>query len=248
MKVCVCFVMTLLVGFAQADTVHVAVASNFVLPMKTLAREFEKESGHKLTLSIGSSGKLYAQILNGAPYHVFFSADQTKPAALEKAGSIAVNSRFTYAIGILVLWAKNGNDSSAFNTLEQGHFSKLAIANPRFAPYGVAAKQALENLKLLEKTQTRWIMGENIGQTYQFVHSGNADLGFVALSQVMAEGKIAPGAIVVPNHLYNPIKQDVVLLKKGENNSAANELMRFVQQPSTLQIIRSYGYQTPSKV
>ncbi|WNO11409.1 molybdate ABC transporter substrate-binding protein [Teredinibacter sp. KSP-S5-2] len=248
MKVSVFFVMTLFVGFAQAETIHVAVASNFAQPMRTLAREFEKESGHRLVLSIGSSGKLYAQIRHGAPYHLFFSADQAKPVALEKAGSIVENSRSTYAIGILALWAKNRNDSSALHLLKQGQFSRLAIANPRFAPYGVAAKQVLLNLKLAEKTQARWIMGENIGQTYQFVHSGNADLGFVALSQVMEDGKMAPGAMVVPGNLYTPIKQDFVLLKKGEKNPAANALMRFVKELSAQEIIRSYGYQTPPKV
>lgn len=236
------------IGYAYADDLSVAVASNFAEPMKKLAVSFEQETGHKLLLSFGASGKFYAQIKNGAPFQVFLSADQEKPAALEKEGFVVPDSSFTYALGALALWSRNLelNDKGA-DVLRSGKFNKLALANPRLAPYGVAAVEVLENLQLQETTQAKWVMGENIAQTWQFVSTGNADLGFVALSQIITEGKIKKGsAWIVPSPLYHPIKQDVVLLRRGENNRAARELLDFLRGEKATQIIEAWGYTTPA--
>lgn len=229
-----------------AEEVYAAVASNFTIAMKDIAKQYEEESGNKVVLSFGSSGKFFAQIQHGAPFQVFLSADQNKPDALEKAGFIVPNSRFTYAIGALALWSAkpdfiHNNDTR----LKSGDFNKLALANPKLAPYGIAATEVLENLGLTESTKSKWVMGENISQTYQFASTGNTDLGFVALSQIMSKGHIEKGSSwIIPTDQYSPIRQDAVLLKSAENNAAAKGLLDYLRSDKARNIIHSYGYKT----
>lgn len=230
--------------WVRADEVMVAVASNFTAPMKDIATEFERQSGHKAVLSFGSSGKFLAQIRHGAPFDVFLSADQHKPNALASEGAIVPDSQFTYAIGQLVLWsADEARVTQGSAALTQTDFQKLALANPRLAPYGTAAIQVLEALSIKDSTRNHWVQGENIAQTYHFVASGNAQLGFVALSQVTENGEIKSGSgWVVPNRLYDPIKQDAVQLQRAEDNAAAQALIAFLKSPAAHKIIASYGY------
>lgn len=236
-----CTVSTLL----PAAEITVAVASNFTTTMKGLAEEFEKQTGHTLKLAFGSSGKFYAQIKNGAPFELFFSADQAKPIALEEDRLAVPGSRFTYALGSLALCSANPQKEVGEETLISGNFNKLAIANPRLAPYGTAAVEVLEKLGIREATEARWVQGENIAQTYQFVGTGNAQLGFVALSQIVENGRISRGkAWVVPEHLYQPIRQDAVLLEAGKQNTAARDFLRFVRAAKSRAIIESHGYRT----
>ncbi|MFV0431713.1 MAG: molybdate ABC transporter substrate-binding protein [Alphaproteobacteria bacterium] len=231
---------------AYAEEVHVAVAANFTAAMKDIAASFETKSEHKAVLSFGSSGKLLAQIKNGAPFEIFLSADQAKPKALEEANLVAKDSRFTYAIGALALWsAKDDFIDEDYSRLKNGDFNKLALANPKLAPYGAAAVETLKVLKLEEATQAKWVQGENIAQTYQFVASGNADLGFVALSQIMDKGHINRGSYwIVPSEDYSPIRQDAVLLASAKDNQAAKELIDYLQSDEAKSIIHSYGYKT----
>ena len=237
---------------AYAEPLSVAVASNFTLPMKVLAKEFEKQSGHKLRVSFGSSGKFYAQIKHGAPFQVFLSADQAKPSALEKEGWGVSGSRFTYATGRLALWSSKENFiDEQLSTLKSGQFNKLALANPKLAPYGMAAVQVLDNLKLTQASQHKWVKGENIAQTYQFVSTGNSDLGFVALSQIINLDKtlntnnIKHGsAWIIPSDLHQAIHQDAILLKRGKDSQAAQQFITFIKTPKAKNMINHYGYQT----
>ena len=230
---------------AHADEVQVAVAANFTAPMKIIAADFEKDTGHKATLAFGSSGKFYAQIKNGAPFQVFLSADDAKPAKLEKEGLTVPGSRFTYAIGTLVLWsAKPDLVDAKGAVLEKGDFAHLAVANPKLAPYGTAAMETLAKMGLTDKLQGKIVQGENIAQTYQFVATGNSELGFVALSQVMKDGKIGRGsAWIVPASMHAPIKQDAVILSGGKGNAAAEALMKYLKSAKAVAVIRSYGYE-----
>ena len=229
-----------------AEEITVAVASNFSAAMKDVVAEFEKESNHKVKLVFGSSGKFYAQIKNGAPFHIFFSADQVKPLALEEDGLIVANSRFTYVIGALALWSENADVvDDAGQVLQQNSFNKLAVANFKLAPYGIAALEVLESLNLLEILRGKLVQGENIAQTYQFVDTGNAELGFVALSQIMHKESINKGSFwLVPSALYSPIRQDVVLLNRGESSPAARELLDFVRSDKVIELLESYGYRS----
>ncbi len=234
----------LAIGPVLADDVQVAVAANFNAPIEEIGKAFNKATGHQLKVSTGSSGKFYAQIKNGAPFQVFLSADEEKPALLEKDGLAVQGSRFTYAIGKLVLWSA---DPAVVDTkgqiLMKNQFNKLAIANPKTAPYGEVAMETLGALKIKSLLEPKLVMGENIGQTYQFVATGNAEIGFVALSQVTRENKITSGsAWVVPEKLYSPIKQDAVLLVNGKDSPAARLLMTFLRSEDTLNVIKSYGY------
>lgn len=220
-----------------------------MVAMRAIELEFEKESDHQLGIAYGSSGRLYAQIINGAPFDAFFSADQAKPLLLEQKGHTVLNSRFSYAEGALVLWTNtiklesSIKEKNLLSVLQQGHFNKLAIANPRLAPYGIAAVEVLENLKLVEQTKKLWVMGENIAQTYQFINSGNADLGFVALAQVIDLQNTKPSSIwKVPSELHQAIQQDAVLLKQGEKNAAAVALLEFIRSDKGKAIIEAHGY------
>jgi molybdate transport system substrate-binding protein len=232
-------------ALVDADEVQVAVAANFSAPIQKIAVEFEKDTGHKAQLIFGSTGKLTAQIDNGAPFDILLAADDETPAKLEKEGAAVANTRFTYAIGKLVLWsAKPGFIDDKGDVLRKGEFKHLSIANPKLAPYGRAAIETLTALKRLEALQPSFVQGENISQTHQFVATGNAELGFVALSQVMKEGKISEGsAWIVPSGLYQPIRQDAVLLEKGRSKPAARLLMNYLAREKSRSIIRSYGYE-----
>ncbi|WP_082517022.1 molybdate ABC transporter substrate-binding protein [Acidovorax sp. Leaf78] len=229
---------------AHADTVSVAVAANFTAPMQKIATAFEADTGHKAELSFGATGKFYAQITNGAPFQILLSADDTTPAKLEKDGKAVANSRFTYAIGTLVLWsAQPGYVDAQGAVLKTGDFKHLAIANPKLAPYGLAAMQAMDKLGVTAQLQPRFVQGENIAQTHQFVATGNAQLGFVALSQVMADGKITSGsAWQVPANLHEPIRQDAALLTPGKDSAAATALLQYLRGDKARAIIKSYGY------
>lgn len=229
---------------AHADEVSVAVAANFTAPMNAIAAEFAKDTGHQAKLAFGSTGKFYAQIKNGAPFQMLLSADDETPAKLEQEGLGVPGSRYTYAIGTLVLWSvREGFIDAKGEVLKQGQFNKLALANSKLAPYGKAAVEVLTGMGLLDAVMPKFVQGENIAQTYQFVMTGNADLGFVALSQVMKDGKIAGGsAWVVPGKLHTPIRQDVVILSSGKGNAAADALLKYLKGDKAKAIIKSYGY------
>lgn len=234
-------------SWAQAEDIQVAVASNFTAVMKSIVADFEKQSGHHVRLSFASSGKIYAQVQHGAPYDVFFSADQAKPAALIEKGLAIAESHMTYAIGTLALWSSDpellDDQASALTSLS---FRKLALANPKLAPYGQAAVDTLNALNLKNASMAKWVLGENIAQTYQFVRSGNADMGFVALSQIMEQGQVKSGSFwQVPESMYRPIRQDAVLLKHGEHSDAAQALLRYMRSPQAESVILSYGYRLP---
>ena len=228
----------------QAAEVQVAVAANFTAPMQKIATEFEKDTGHKALPAFGATGKFYAQIKNGAPFQVFLAADEQTPAKLEAEGDAVPGSRFTYAIGTLVLWsAKPGYVDDQGAVLKKGEFKHLAIANPKTATYGAAAVKVLTKLGLLESIQSRFVTGENITQTYQFIETENAELGFVALSQVITDGKLTRGsAWIVPADLHEPIRQDAVLLPSGKDQPAAEALLEYLKGAKVAAIIKSYGY------
>jgi molybdate transport system substrate-binding protein len=231
-------------GAASAEDVQVAVAANFTAPMQAIAAAFEQDTGHKVRLAFGSSGKFYAQIRNGAPFQVLLSADDETPARLEREGMAVPGTRFTYAVGRLALWsAQAGAVDARGEVLKQGGYAHLAIANPKLAPYGAAAIEVLKNRGLLEAVQPKFVQGENIAQTWQFVASGNAELGFVALSQVTRDGKLTGGsAWIVPGDLHTPIRQDAVILAAGKGNTAARALMAYLKGEKAKAVIRTYGY------
>ncbi|WP_456445464.1 molybdate ABC transporter substrate-binding protein [Thiolapillus sp.] len=237
----------LLVGWGSsspADEIQVAVASNFAPAVRQLASRFEKETGHQVKLSFGSTGKQYAQILHGAPFHAWFAADAYRPMRLEEAGRIVPGSRFTYARGRLVLWSPQlGLVDDEGEVLRRGDFRHLALANPRLAPYGLAARQALEKLGLWQILQNRLVRGENIGQTYQFVKTGNAELGLVAASQVLGRSRTEKGSFwLLPADLHGPIEQQAVLLRDEE---AARAFLAFAASEAGRAIIRANGYEVP---
>ena len=229
---------------SQAANVSVAVAANFTAPMQKIAKAFEQETGHKALLSFGSTGNFYAQIRNGAPFHVLLAADDDTPLKIEQEGLGVPGSRFTYAIGKLVLWSKQpGLVDDKGDILRSGKFARIAIANPKLAPYGAAAIDTMAKLELLPVLQPRFVQGENIAQTYQFIATENAPLGFVALSQVLVDGKIVQGsAWIVPAGLHAPIAQDALVLSAGKDNPAATALMGFLRSDRVKVLIRSYGY------
>lgn len=231
-----------------AETTLVAVASNFTKPMTEIAAEFEKATGHTAQLSFGSSGKFVSQFENGAPFEVFLAADENAPLKLEKSGFAVANSHFTYALGKLVLWSSTVNfiDDKG-DVLKKSDFQHIALADPKLAPYGAAAIEVLKSMNLLDKLQPLFVEGENISQTHQFISTGNAELGFVALSQVVENGKITSGSgWIVPQNLYTPIKQDAVLLKLGEKNPAAKALLDYLKSEPAQVLIKKYGYDLPN--
>jgi molybdate transport system substrate-binding protein len=229
---------------AMAETLQVAVASNFAGPMEAIAAAFEKDTGHKAAVSTGATGKFYAQIQNAAPFEVLLSADDTTPAKIEAEGLAVPGTRFTYVIGKLVLWsAKPAFVDKEGNILKKGSFAHLALANPKTAPYGAAAVEVLNHLDLFKTLEPKFVQGENIAQTQQFVATGNAELGFVALSQVQKDGRLTSGsAWWIPTKLYTPIRQAAVVLSKGKDNPAATALVAFLKGDKAKAIIKSYGY------
>lgn len=230
-----------------AEDVEVAVAANFIKPMEQLAANFEQATGNKLVVSLGSSGKLLEQIRNGAPFKVFLSADQTKPQTVEDEKLDVPGSRFTYAIGKLVLWAaREGMVDNKGEVLKTGSFEHIAIANPKTAPYGAAALETMGKLGVLETLQAKIVQGESLAQAKEFISSGNAELGFIALSQVIRDGQISEGSgwLVSPD-LYTPLKQDAVLLKTGESSAGAQAFMAYLRSDAARAVIESFGYDLP---
>jgi molybdate transport system substrate-binding protein len=231
-------------ALAHAGEVTVAVAANFTAPMQQIAQAFEQDTGHKALLAFGSTGKFYAQIKNGAPFAVLLAADDETPARLEKEGLTVVSTRFTYATGRLALWSKNASLVDDKGEVLRSHrFQKLALADPKLAPYGAAAMEVISKMGVQASVASKLVQGESIGQTYQFVSTENAQLGFVALSQISLEGRITQGsAWVVPQALHTPLKQDAVLLNPGKDNPAAHALLKYLQADKAKTIIRHYGY------
>ena len=230
---------------ARAADVNVAVAANFAAPMQAIAAILEKTTGHKASIVSGATGRFYAQISNGAPFDVFLAADDETPARLEKEGLAVAGSRFTYARGKLVLWSANPALVDAQGeVLRTGDFRKIAMAQPRVAPYGAAAMEVIGKIGLSERLTPRLVLGESLGQTFNFVATGNAELGFVALSQVLEGGKLKNGSIwTIPSALYSPIVQDAVLLRRGKDNPAAAALLTLLKSEPIKGLIRSYGYE-----
>jgi molybdate transport system substrate-binding protein len=229
---------------ARAGEVQVAVAANFAAPMQKIAAGFAQDTGHKAVVIIGATGQLYAQIKNGAPFEVLLAADAQTPKRLEDEGQTVPGQRFTYAIGKLVLFsAMPGFVDSNGAVLNKGAFQHVALANTKTAPYGAAGQEALKALGLWEAIEPKIVQGESIAQAFQFVISGNAELGFVAMSQVAPPDQTVPGSWwEVPQKLYGPIRQDAVLLKKGEGQPAAVALMNYLRSDKAKALIRAYGY------
>ena len=246
----VLFAVLFLIGgmgsFAWAGEVNVAVASNFINPLKDISHHFQRETGYRLVMIPGSTGKLYAQVKHGAPFDLMLAADDLRPRLLEEEGFAVPGSRFTYAIGRLTLWSRDPRqvDGAGEKNFQNIKFNYLAMANPKTAPYGRAALQVLKKLGVWDQLQDRVVQGENIGQTFQFVATRNAELGFVALSQVLdPKNKWQGSRWDVPSNLHDPISQDMVLLKRGEANPAAVAFLDFMRGATARKIIASYGYQ-----
>jgi molybdate transport system substrate-binding protein len=227
-------------GRAEADQVNVAVAANFTAPAREIAAAFRQKTGHDAVLSFGSSGQFYTQITQDAPFGVFLSADQERPKKLADGGLAVPASRFTYAIGKVVLWSKQPGYVKGEATLQSASFAKLSICNPAAAPYGEAAVETMKSLKLYDALKPKLVEGADITQAFQFVDTGNAEVGFVALSQLT--GNAGGSRWVVPQALYKPIRQDAVLLKKGADNKAATAFLEFLKGPQARAIIEKYGY------
>ena len=238
------FVFALLPGRAHADELRIAVAANFTEPARRIAAEFERETGNTVKASFGATGLLYAQIRNGAPFEILLAADAATPRKLvaERLGIAA--SEFPYAIGKLVLWSpKPGFVDHHGAVLRSQRFGHLAYCDPKLAPYGAAAVATMRSLGIYESLKDRLVEGQNISQAYQFVASGTADLGFVALSQVFRDGHFRSGSTwVVPEGRYPPIRQDAVLLRSGGSHPAAIAFLGFLRSQPARAVIRRYGY------
>lgn len=239
--------VSVVAGAAQAETVRVAVAANFAGPAKAMQADFEKKTGDKLLLSYGATGGFYAQIKNGAPYDVLLAADAKTPLTAVKEGLGVPGSVFTYAVGKLALWSAKpglvtGNDPTGL--LKSAAIAKLAVANPKLAPYGLAAHEVITKLGLDAAVTPKIVEGDSIGKTYQFVATGNAEAGFVALSQCAKDGAFTSGSgWIVPQKLYTPITQDAVLLKKGEQNAGAKRFLDYLKtSPEAAKVRASFGY------
>lgn len=242
-----CLLTATIATLAQADEVQVAVAANFTGPMQVIAPLFERDTGHKAIPSFGATGKFYAQVVNGAPFEVLLAADDETPARMVREGHAVAGTPFTYAIGTLVLWsAKADFVDDKGEILKKGGFRHLAIANPKTAPYGAAALQAMGRLGVADNLKPLFVQGENIAQTQQFVATGAAELGFIAYSQVIKNGRIGSGSgWIVPAKLYDPIRQDAVILARGRDKPAALALLNYLKGDKAKAIIRSFGYELP---
>lgn len=246
-KALICLLTATVATLTHADEVQVAVAANFTGPMQVIAPLFERDTGHKAVLSYGATGKFYAQVVNGAPFEVLLAADDETPARLARESHGVAGSAFTYAIGTLVLWSANPDLVDARGEiLKKGGFRHLAIANPKTAPYGAAALQTMGKLGVAESLKPLFVQGENISQTQQFVATGAAELGFIAYSQVIKNGRIGTGSgWIVPGQLHDPIRQDAVILAKGRDKAAALALMAYLKGDKAKGVIRSFGYELP---
>jgi molybdate transport system substrate-binding protein len=235
--------LSLLAGIADAGDVSVAVAANFTDATRDIVPLFEKATGHTVKVSFGSTGKLYSQIENGAPFAVFLAADSNRPQKAEAEGLAVEGTRFTYAMGKLALWSPKVSafaDGEAY--LKAAKFDHAAIANPKTAPYGLAAQQVMEHLGIWSALQGKLVRGDSIAQTFQFAATGNAEVGFVALSQVKVWKGSEGTAWAIPQAYYAPIEQQAVLLKIGEKNPAAHDLLAFLKGDVARRVISSYGY------
>jgi len=226
----------------NAETTQVAVAANFTAAAKQIAKSFQQQSGHQVRFSFGATGQLFTQITQGAPFDVFLAADQRRPQLAEQQKLAVAGTRFTYALGKIVLFSMNPSLIKDGNSLKTMAFKKLAIANPITAPYGAAAKATLDALGLYPQVASRIVQGNNIAQTYQFVQSENADIGFVALSQIIAHNK--GSRWIVPQQYYPALAQDAVLLNRGKKNVAALAFLDFLKSETAKAIIRQFGYDT----
>lgn len=231
----------LFAGNATAEEVSVAVAANFTDTAKEIAAAFEKETGNEVKLSFGSTGSLYTQITQGAPFQIFLAADQKRPEKTVEDGLGVKDSLFTYAVGKLVLWSKQADFVKGAETLKSGTFNKVSICNPVAAPYGAAAVETMKSLEVYDAIEPKLVQGANVSQAFQFIDTGNAELGFVALSQVVGKDG---SKWVVPQDLYKPIKQDAVLLKTGADSDAAKAFVEFLKGPEAGAIIEKFGYAT----
>lgn len=233
----------------SAGEIMVAVAANFSAPMARLAELFRQETGQVVKTSAGSSGKLYAQIKAGAPFDLFLAADEALPKQLEQERLAVGGTRFVYAVGRLVLWSAQADLVDARGAvLYRGAYNRLAIADPRLAPYGMAARETLEKLTMWNAIQGKLVKGENITQAYQFVATENAELGFVSLSQIMHDGKVEQGSWwLVPSELHKPIRQAAVLLARAQGSPTARAFLDFLKTPKAVALIRSYGYETAGR-
>ena len=227
---------------AAAADINVAVAANFTEPAKEIASLFERKTGNKVVLSFGSSGQFYTQITQDAPFQVFLSADQERPEKAIKEGFAVAGSQFTYAIGKLALWSRDANVVKGESTLKEGTFNKVAIANPVAAPYGAAAIETMKSLGVYDTLQAKIVQGNNISQTFQFIDTGNAELGFIALSQIIDRND--GSRWLVTQKLYSPIKQDAVLLNKGASVDGAKAFLDFLKGPEAAVVITKFGYGT----
>lgn len=237
----------LLISPVHASEVNAAVASNFAAPMESIVALFQKESGHTVKVSLGSSGKLYAQIKSGAPFDIFLSGDDAIPKRLMQEGLADADSRFVYAEGKLVLWSAQPNlvDEKG-KVLSKGNFNRLAIANPRYSPYGVAAKETLEKLTMWNSIQEKLSKGDDLMQTYQFAATENVDLAFIALSQIMRNGKVTKSSWwLVPDDFHKPISQSAVMLSGSKEQEAAKSFLTFLKSEKAAAVMRSFGYETP---
>jgi molybdate transport system substrate-binding protein len=224
----------------REHTVHVAVAANFTEAAREIAQLFEQRTGKHAVLSFGSTGQLFTQITQDAPFEVFLSADEETPRKLAAEGFGLPDRTFTYAVGKIVLFSTILDLTNGETVLREGRFQKIAIANPATAPYGAAAMETLKSLELDARLAGKIVQGNNIAQTFQFVETGNAEVGFVALSQVI--GKSPKSMWTIPQRLYSPIRQDVVLLKKGSLSDVARAFVDFLKNPETMMVIEKYGY------
>ncbi len=234
-------------GSVFAGEVNAAVAANFTAPVQQIAELFQKETGNTMKLSFGSTGKFYAQIRQGAPFDVLLAADEKTPVLMGQEELAVANTRFVYALGKLVLWsAKPGFVDDKGAVLSRGNYEKIAFANPKLAPYGMAAQETLQNMKLWDKVQGKMVTGESIGQTYQFAATGNAEIAFIALSQITKNGKVTEGSWwIVPASKYNPIKQAAVMLTAAKDKTAAQAFLTFLKSDEAVAIIKGYGYGLP---
>jgi len=239
--------MALSSGMAFAAQTQIAVAANFAAPMKRLVADFTRRAPHQVQVISGSTGKLFGQITHGAPFDVLLAADQATPKALVEGGFAVQNSQFTYAEGRLIFWSPKPNtgltSTPPWTAIRDGQFKHIAVANPKLAPFGAATSQAMRGAGMAETSGTQLVYGENVAQVYQFVASGAADAGFLSLSQVWADGRLQSGyGWLVPLDAHLPIRQDAVLLKYGEKNTAARAFLTYLSGPEAAEIIRQFGY------
>jgi molybdate transport system substrate-binding protein len=235
-------------GMVEAEEVHVAVASNFLNPLKKIARQYKQETGNALIVISASTGKLYAQALHGAPFDILLAADAKRPALLEQDGIGVAGTRFTYAAGTLVLWSLDLETVQGVESLVQMNTGRLAIANPKTAPYGKAAQEAMVQLGVWQKLKPFLVRGENIAQTLQFVATGNAQMGLIAKSQLEDPHFELKGSHWdIPSHLHAPVTQQAILLKPGRDNLAAQQFMEYLKSPSAKNIMKLYGYRDIEK-